>query len=121
MRISDWSSDVCSSDLGRAEVESDAVLLVDPADETADFASHDALHGNGVGRDDMDLELPRAERCRDFEPDEDCADDDGALRRLRLPDYGEAIGERVPEAAVRQLVARQVEPHRPGGGCAERG
>src|SRR3546814_19544422 len=66
----------------------------------------------------MDLELPRAERCRDFESYEACADDDGALRRLRLPDYGAAVGERAQGADVRQIASGQVEAHWLGAGRA---
>src|SRR3546814_9996959 len=37
MRISDWSSDVCSSDLGRRGGDTYALWVIDPIDGTANF------------------------------------------------------------------------------------
>jgi hypothetical protein len=100
-------------------VEPNAVLLVDRADEAADLTPHDSLHWNGLGRDDTHLELSRAQRGRDFEPYKTRADDDNALRRLRLPDDGTAIGERAQIVDVRQLATGHIEPHRLGAGGDE--
>ena len=64
-------------------MEDDAVLLVERADEVADLATEHALQRHAVGRDDVHLELARAQRGRDLEPDEARADHDGAPRRSR--------------------------------------
>src|SRR3546814_18488469 len=53
MRISDWSSDVCSSDLTRALVRQPPVLLLDEATAAIDHAS-DAAFRAALRRDAHD-------------------------------------------------------------------
>ena len=65
---------------GVLEMEDDAVLLVQRAHEVAELRPEDALQRPLLGRDDMDLELARAQRGRDLEADEARADHDGAAR-----------------------------------------
>ena len=50
-----------SSDRRRAEMEMHLVLLVDRLYEPADLGSHDALHRDRLGCDDVHLQLPRAQ------------------------------------------------------------
>ncbi len=100
-------------------MEVNAVLLVDLANEAAELTPHNALHWNGLGRDNVHLEVPRAQRGRDFKPDEACADYHSALRRLRLLDDGTAVSERAQIVDVRQLAAGHIEPNRLGAGRHE--
>src|SRR3546814_1774638 len=57
MRISDWSSDVCSSDLRLASVDPDAALV--RPDQAQDAFQHHRLAGAGAA--DHDEALARAE------------------------------------------------------------
>ena len=66
-----------------AQVEHDAVRLVELPDEAADLRPHDALQRRAVGRDDVDLDAARAQRRGDLQADEAGADDDHARRRCR--------------------------------------
>ena len=52
----------------------------------------------------------------DFEADEARADDQRTLRAGRLGDDGAAIGERAQRMDVRQIGARNRQPHRLGAG-----
>ena len=63
-------------------MEDDAVLLVERADEVAELRPQHPLQRPRLGRDDVHLELARAQRGRDLEPDEARADHHGALRLL---------------------------------------
>src|SRR4030095_8656739 len=53
-----------------AEVEDYPVLLVEAADEVAELRTQHALKRTPTGRDHVYIDLPRAERRGDFEPDE---------------------------------------------------
>ena len=99
---------------GLAEVEDDAVLLVQRAHEVAERGAEDALQRPRLGRDDVHLEVARAQRRGHLEADEARADDDGALRAPRPRDDRAAVGERAQRVDVRQLAARDVEPDRLG-------
>ena len=68
---------------GIAEMEDDAVLLVQRADEVAHLRPEHALHRPLLRRHDMDLDVARAQRGRDLEPDEARADHDRARARRR--------------------------------------
>ena len=92
------------------------VLLVDRPHEPADLGSHDPLHRDRLGRDDVHLQLPRPQRGGDFEPDKAGADDHRAARRRGLRDDGAAVGERAQIVDMREIAAGQVEAHRVGAG-----
>src|SRR3981189_2990719 len=53
-----------------AQVEYDALRLVELTDEAANLRSHDAFERNAFGSDDMNVEASRAERRGDLEADE---------------------------------------------------
>src|SRR3546814_18939033 len=63
MRISDWSSDVCSSDLVEADAGEDRLAVAAGADQRAERRGADVDHrgGFGAGQD-------RAQRQRQFDP-----------------------------------------------------
>ena len=63
-----------------AEVEDDAVLLVQRANEIAQLRPEHALHRPRFRRHDVDLDIARTQRRRDFEPDEARADHERAAR-----------------------------------------
>src|SRR5579883_2915118 len=86
-----------------AEVEADAVILVNLLDEAAELAAQNARHRQRLGRDDMHLDVPRPQRRRDFEPYEARPDDDGTPRILRPPDDRLAVGERAQVADMREV------------------
>ena len=69
----------------RAEVEDDAVLLVQRRHEVAELRAQHALERPRLGRDDVHLEPARAQRRRDLEPDEARADHDDAPEPLPQP------------------------------------
>src|SRR3546814_3661991 len=76
MRISDWSSDVCSSDLERRRGDIDfgtdddrRDAGQDIADRTADAAGDDPHHQRGKGRNAPRQRLRRAEHGIGGEPD----------------------------------------------------
>src|SRR3546814_5909904 len=74
MRISDWSSDVCSSDLRRepVEIEREALLEfeIDEADRAADRARRFQI-GRIVGLDDDKVIVRPEQRGRDDERSEE--------------------------------------------------
>jgi len=72
------------------------VLLVQALHEAADLIAHDPRQRDLLGRDDVDLDFPRAQRRGDFQSDESRADDAGAL-----PLFGEGNQARL-SAAVRR-------------------
>ena len=61
-----------------AEMEDDAVLLMQRAHEIAHFRSKHALHRPLLRRHYMDLDIARPQRRRGLQPDETCADHDRA-------------------------------------------
>src|SRR5262249_50250417 len=73
---------------GFLEMKYDAVLLVNGADEVAEFAPEYPLQRPVLGSHDMNLDVARAQRRGDLESDEACTDHDRAPRRLRLGDDG---------------------------------
>ena len=88
------------------------MLLVQLAHEGAHLLAEHARHRNLFGRDDMHFDLARAQRGRNLEADEARADHDGALRRLGALDDGAAVVERAQNAHMRQIGARDRQPHR---------
>ena len=89
-----------------AEMEHDALLLVQRSNERAEVVAEHALERKLLRRDDVDVDLARAQRRRDLEADEARADHDGALCRLRRGDDRAAVGERAQVVHVRQIGAR---------------
>ena len=63
-------------------MEYDAVLLVNGADDIAEFAPEHALQRPALRRHHMDLDLARPQRGGDLEADEACAEHDRAPRRF---------------------------------------
>ncbi len=103
------------------EVEVDAVLLVQRADERPQLRSEHALERAGLAPDDAHLEPARPERCRSLEPDEARAHDDRALHALRrgARDDGAAVRERAEREDVRGIAPRHREPDRIRAGGEE--
>ena len=101
---------------GIAEMEDDAVLFVQRAHEVAHLGPEHALHRPLLRRHDMDLDIARAQRRRDLEPDEAGTDHDRAARAVRRLDDRPAIGERAQRVDVRLVGARDRQPHRLGAG-----
>src|SRR5450631_4941935 len=60
------------------EVKYDAVLFMQRADEIAHAGSEHAFHRPLLQPDDVDLDIPGAQRRRGLKPDETCTDHDGA-------------------------------------------
>ena len=101
---------------GVAEMEDDAVLLVQRAHEVAELGAEDALHRPRLGRDHMHLDVAGAQRRGDLEADEARADHDRALGVLRIGDDGAAVGERAQRMHMRLVGAGDRQAHRLGAG-----
>src|SRR3546814_4590722 len=99
MRISDWSSDVCSSDLG---------LFQRRARLLADSAVRGGMVRGGAGGAGRRVELLRAcGRCGDLavRPEIRCGSRDGGRRAGR--GAGDALGRRDRETVARLVRARR--------------
>ena len=68
--------------------------------KSPEFRAQNSLHRLLFRRDDMDLDVARAQRGRDFEPDEARAQHDRAARRLRPLDDRPAVAERAKHKHV---------------------
>ena len=68
-------------DRGPAEMEGDAMLFVDRADERSELGAKHARHRDRIGTDDMNVDIAGAQRRGDFKTDEARADD----HRLAAP------------------------------------
>ena len=101
---------------GIAEMEDDAVLLMQRAHEVAHLGPEHALHRPLLRRHDMNLEFARAQCGRGLEPDETRADHDDAARAFHRVDDGAAIAERAQRMDMRLIGARDRQPHRLGAG-----
>src|SRR2546427_3011851 len=77
-----------------AEMEYDAVFLMQCADEAAKVLAEHAPEWNLLGRHDVDVKVSRPQRCRDLESDEASPDHDGAPGLLCRADDRPAVGER---------------------------
>ena len=75
------------------EVKHDAMVLVQSANEVAEFRTEHALKRPALRRHHMDLDLARPQRGRDLEADEARADHHSAARMLGAVDDGARIGE----------------------------
>src|SRR3546814_16863268 len=92
MRISDWSSDVCSSDLARIEAESPAP------------AALGGIEGE-VGVADKVVVRQAVER-RDRDPDRGADDAAAALDRIGLRQVGDDLARPVAQLATILLVGK---------------
>ena len=101
---------------GVFQMEDHAMLLVQLADEVAHLRPEHAFERTLLGRDHMHLELARAQRGRDFEADEARADHHRAFGAVGGLDDRAAVGERAQRVHMRQVRARNGEPHRLGAG-----
>src|SRR3546814_5887295 len=108
MRISDWSSDVCSSDLLQAQRDAGlAVVLLQPLDQLAvEIVQHAR-----AAREQFDLAAEHPQQARQLDADVAAADDGHPRRR------GAELEEVVRHQA--QLRTRDRWPPRPPAGRSE--
>ncbi len=97
-------------------MKDDAVLLVQGADEIAHRRAQHALHRPLLQADDMDLDVPRAQRRRGLEPDKARADHDGAACAVRGRNDRAAVGQRTQHMDMGLVRARDRQAHRLGAG-----
>ena len=97
---------------GIAEMEDDAMLLMQGADEVAHLGPEHALHRPLLQPDDVNLDISRAQRRRGLEPDKARADHDRAPRAIGRGNDGAAIGERAQHVDMRLVRARYRQAHR---------
>ena len=88
-------------DRSGAEMEADAMLLMQRANELPHVMAEDALHRNRLRRGDMDLDLARPQRRCNLKPDEARAEHQGRLCGLGPLDDRPAIGERAQDEYLR--------------------
>src|SRR3546814_11339994 len=106
MRMSDWSSDVCSSDLAFLDVISPCVAFNNHPGSTKSY-EYVREHNEAVNR--MDVILPRAEIAVDYAEGRliEVEQHDGSLLRLRKLDAGyDPRDTRSEERRVGQECAR---------------
>ncbi len=101
---------------GPSEVEHDAMLLMDRADERSKLGAEHARHRDRLRTDDMHLEAAGAQRRRGFEADEARADDHCFAGLFRLCDQSATVLESAQIMNVIEVRARNVELHRLGAG-----
>src|SRR3546814_20539085 len=98
MRISDWSSDVCSSDLDRVEIDAIAGQRAEEGVGAVEAAPHQTLTGEGRGAlGEPEREIPHLrqqvpadpEPLSDVAPDLGDADAQVDLRRRQHPQPSE--------------------------------
>ncbi len=99
-----------------AQMKDDAVFLVERLHEAAELGPQNFLHRPFFRRDDMDLDVARAQRGRDFEADEARAEHDDPLCRLGAFDDRLAVLQRAKHEHVRRLGAGEGRGHRLGAG-----
>src|SRR5258706_3427191 len=98
------------------QMEDHAVLFVQRAYEVAHLWTHDPFHRPFLRRDDMGFDAARPKGSRAFEPDEACAQDDHATRRLGTRNDGAAVAERAQCMDVRLVGSRDRQSDRFGAG-----
>ena len=98
------------------EVENDAVLLMQGADEVAHLRAQDPLHRPFVRRHDMNFDVAGAQGRGNLEADEAGAQHDGAARGLGVLDDRPAIGERAQRVDMRLVGAGNGQADRFGSG-----
>src|SRR5215467_14836376 len=84
-----------------AEMEHDAMALVQLPYEVAELRAEYALHRPRLGRDDVNLDLAMTQRGGGFKPDEAGTEDDGAVSLVGASDQIAAVGERAQRAHMR--------------------
>ena len=97
---------------GVAEMEDDAMLLMQRADEIAHLRPEHALHRPLLQANDVNLDISRAQRCRGLEPDKARADHDRAPRAIGQGNDGAGIGQRAQHVDMRLVRARYRQAHR---------
>ena len=103
-------------DRGPAEMERDAMLFVDRADERSELGAKHARHRDRIGTDDMDLDVVGAQRRSDFETDEARADDHRLAGLFGLCNQRATVVERAQIMNMIEVGAGNVEPDRLGAG-----
>ena len=93
-------------------MKDDAVLFVQRAHEIAHVGPEHALHRPLLRRDDMDLDISRAQCRRGLEADKAGADHDRAARAVHGLDDRPAIRKRAQHMDMRLVGARDRQPHR---------
>src|SRR5439155_1508426 len=99
-----------------AEVEDDAVLLVEDANDITELGAQHALEWAPPRRDHVHVDLPGAEGRRDLEPDEAGPEDHRPPRRLGGLDDRAAVLQRA-KVVNRRTVAGELEPDGLGSRC----
>src|SRR3546814_16170818 len=107
MRMSDWSSDVCSSDLAFLDVIIPCVAFNNHAGSTKSY-EYVREHNDAVNR--MDVILPRAEIAVEYGEGKliEVEQHDGSLLRLRKLDAGYDPRDRIAAVNITQ------QRHAPG-------
>src|SRR5262249_59247868 len=101
------------------EMEYDAVLLVDRADDIAKFAPQHAFQRPALRCHDMNLDLARSQRGGNLEPDEARTDHHRALGRLCPGNDRARIGERAQHVHMRLISAGDIEANGLCAGCEQ--
>ena len=96
----------------RPEMEGHAMPFVDRADEGSKLRTEHARHGDRLRTDDMDVDVARAQRRRDFKTDEACADDHCLVGLSGLCNQRAAVVERAQIMNMIEVRAGNVEPDR---------
>ena len=96
-----------------------SVLLVSFANQLTQFASENLFERQRPFPDHCDFKLALAQRCRHFQPDEARADDNGPLRVFGFRNDVPAVSESSQITNVRQIVPRNLKPHRLSTGCQQ--
>ena len=94
--------------------------MSDSPKEISGVRPQNPLHGDRLGRRDIDLDIACAKRCRDFKTDEARADHNSPPRVPALGDKSAAVGERAQIMHMRKAAAGNVKPHRFGAGGEEK-
>ena len=97
-------------------MKDDAVGFVNGSDETADVGPHHTLEWHVVRGHHVHRDAASAERRRDLEADEACADHDGVFRAEREVDDGTAVGKRSEITHLCGVMTRNGQPHGIGTG-----
>ncbi len=101
---------------GVLEMEYDAILLMEGADEVAHLRTQDPLHGPFVRRHDMNFDIARAQGRGNFQANETGAKHDGAARSRGSLDDRLAIGERAQRVDMWLVGAGDGQANRFGSG-----
>ena len=97
---------------GVAEMEDDAMLFMQGADEVAHLRPQHAFHRPLLQADDVNLDISGAQRGSGFEPDKARADHDCPPRAIGQCNDGAGISQRAQHVHMRLVRARYRQPHR---------